>query len=476
MKKKTLLISLVVFIILLLGFGSFFVCKNYFTQKSKEQTNTQVKSKILKLDLEKEATHLSQVAGTKGVYWMRGMPIIWNDVEKEKGEYNWEVTDGHFLKGYFKGNDNTDETYHLAMIWPYVNWDQKACHSGEKYKATGHLKESGEDLLMGSPCDMSAYSDFLSKVVERYDGDGNDDMPGLETPVKYWEIMNEPEMQGGSTGGAGEDLKFFVGSSEEYLQILKTSYEAIKKADPKAKVAHAGMAGMQQNFQDFWNPVFSNGGGNYFDITNIHTISTDEKREDLYVLKFKRYLEKFNIKNKPIWITEVQFGSLMDKPKDVKSFEKLLVKASVFSLAMGADKLFYIENWSMWDNKELLIPLKDDKDKDKKEPPKIDLTKNSTHKVYLNLVNKINRFEKIEALKEKYHENSFDHDGATSEIGHYKFINKDKVIYVLWGKNSAVVSEITGELKVTDIYGVSKEINSSELEISDEPIFVELIK
>ena len=29
-------------------------------------------------------------------------------------------------------------------------------------------------------------------MVERYDGDGVDDMPGLEIPVKHWEIDNEP--------------------------------------------------------------------------------------------------------------------------------------------------------------------------------------------------------------------------------------------------------------------------------------------
>nr|NIM47597.1 hypothetical protein [Candidatus Aenigmarchaeota archaeon] len=466
MKKKILIILLIILGVSVLGIGGFFIYKNYFSKKTEETTSSQVRTEALKLDPQKEATHLSKVMGTEGVYWMRGFPVVWNNIERKKGKFDWSSTDIG-IQGkddYFSG-----DVYHIAMIWPYANWDQDACHQGEKYEATGHLKESDENLKMGAPCDMQAYANFLEKVVERYDGDGTNDMPGLSIPIKYWEIMNEPSMQGGSIGGAGEDLKFFVGTSQEYFEILKTSYETIKKADPEAKVAHAGMAGMQQNFQDFWGPVFAAGAGNYFDIANIHTISTDERREDLYVIKFKRYLEKYGIKNKPIWITEVQFGDLMEKPDDLKSFEKLLAKASVFALAQGADKLFYIENWATWDNKEFFEPPKND-DKEKKEPkPKIDLTDNSTHKVYLNLVDKINHFDKIEVLQEKYEESPGDHDGTTCTIGHYKFISGSKAIYVLWGKDSAVSPEISGKLKVTDIYGNVSEIDATSLILSDEP-------
>lgn len=474
MKTKILIILLVILGILFLGGGGF-IYRNYFAKKDDEpkssQKHSQSEVKLLKLDPEKEATHLSKVMGTQDVYWMRGFSFVWNDIEKEKGKFDWLSAD-EGLQG--KGGYFSDNTYHLAMIWPYANWDQDTCHQGEKYKATGHLKESGKDLKMGVPCDMNAYARFLEKVVERYDGDGKDDMPGLKVPIKYWEIMNEPEMQGGSVGGAGEDLKFFVGASHEYLEILKTSYGVIKKADSEAKVAHAGMAGMQENFQDFWDPVFAGGGGNYFDIANIHTISTDKQREDLFVIKFKKYLEKYGIKDKPIWITEAQFGQLQDKPKNIGEFDKLIARASVFSLAQGADKLFFIENWVFWDNKEMFEPPKEDNEdkKDKKEPPKIDLSNNSTHKVYLNLVDKINSFDKIETVQEKFTEGKRDNEGATSQVGQYKFTNGSRVIYVLWG-NSELPDEISGKVKVTDIYGDSQETDAKNIILSDSPIFVE---
>ena len=66
-------------------------------------------------------------------------------------------------------------------------------------------------------------------AVERYDGDGLDDMPDLKYPVRHWEIGTEPDMQSPSH-------TLFQGNSEAYLNLLKLSYSTIKAADPNAVV------------------------------------------------------------------------------------------------------------------------------------------------------------------------------------------------------------------------------------------------
>src|SRR4030066_977986 len=118
--KKPLVILAVVAVLVVLGVGGFFAYKNYF---SKETTVS--KSQPVQLDPEKEATHLSKVAGTAGVYWMRGMPIVWNNIEKKQGEFDWTSVDDAIIggkDGYFAA-----DVYHIAMIWPYANWDQETC-------------------------------------------------------------------------------------------------------------------------------------------------------------------------------------------------------------------------------------------------------------------------------------------------------------------------------------------------------------
>ena len=161
---------------------------------------------------------------------------------------------------------------------------------------------------------------------------------------------------------------------------------------------------------------------------------------------------------------------MQEKPEKIKEFDKLVARSSVFALAQGADKLFFIENWTTWDSEDSFKPPEE---KEKKgPPPKIDLSGSSTHQVYLNLVDKINNFEKVEKIEEKYTVGKEDWQGATSQLGQYKFINGDEVVYVLWGE-AQVPSEISGKIKVTDIYGKSEVIDSKELSLTDSPIFVE---
>lgn len=498
MKKVVIIVSIVLLIFLIAGsaYLIYYITQQdiekpeegeyeeKITEKAEELFDDKEEKKEIKLDPKKEATHLSKVMNTKDAYWMRGADLVWNEIEKKEGKFDWEFMDEMIKRSSSK---SSGETYHLSIIWPYTNWDQDVCHKEDKYLATGHLKRGGEDLKMGAPCDMEAYANFVEKAVERYDGDGIDDMPDLKVPIKYWEIINEPSMQGGSLGGAGEDLKFFVGTSEEYLETLKTSYKSIKKADPKAKVLHAGMAGMMDEFLEFWDPIFEAGAGDYFDIANMHTISTLETREDLFMIKYKEYLKKYGLQDKPIWLTEVEFHGLMEKPDDIGAFERLLVRASVFALAQGADKLFYIENWLFWDNEgpgivieekpEGDIMKEEEKEKEmEKEKDKFgndeELLDSSTHKVYLNLIDKINEFDKIETIKEEYVENEHMGDGATSKIGQYKFISGENEIYVLWGQ-SDLPEELSGAVTVTNIYGESSKKSVEDIILSDEPVFVE---
>lgn len=77
----------------------------------------------------------------------------------------------------------------------------------------------------GMPANLERWTDFVTRVIERYDGDGRDDMPGLRYPVRYWMIMNEPFYP-----------RYWAGTIEEYLQAYLAARAAIKTADPEARV------------------------------------------------------------------------------------------------------------------------------------------------------------------------------------------------------------------------------------------------
>ena len=299
-------------------------------------------------------------------------------------------------------------------------------------------------IKVGKPCNMADYRDFIKKFVERYDGDGIEDMPGLRYPVKYWEIMNEPGLQGRDPS----ELKFFHGTPEEYLEILKASYSAIKEADPEAKVVMGGMAGMHGQFVEFWEPIIDE-AGSYFDIANIHSIDTDERREDLFVLKFKRFLKKHGVE-KPIWVTEAQFGPLEFEQEKRKLGEeemnRLLVRATVLSLALGAEKIFFVsDNWYK-----------------------------STFSAYETLAEKLNRFHSVEVVEQRYVENREEDAGVTSSYGCYRFRAENKTIYVAWGEGR-LSQCVEGRVKVMDIYGNERAADAGEVVLAGVPIYAEVL-
>ena len=217
--------------------------------------------------------------------WVRPHPgpFIWNHIEQEKGKFIWEEVDKYVV--YAQEHNQTI----LATIWPHANWEQKSC---KRKKAKSPFGKRFTKYL-SKPCSMDEYKNFLIKLVDRYDGDGLNDMPGLTKPIKYWDVMNEPEFK-----------MFFKGSKEDFVEIFNFSSKVIKEKQPDAVIVMAGAAGMFPESKKYWKVVLPKIKDN-FDIANIHHISGPDGQCDkqLWVDEFAALLKKADV-DKPIWITE----------------------------------------------------------------------------------------------------------------------------------------------------------------------------
>ncbi len=85
---------------------------------------------------------------------------------------------------------------------------------------------------------LAAYGDFVQCVVERYDGDGLNDLPGLLRPILDYEIESE----------AGVEI-FWQGAPEEYLALLQLAHDRIGAANPSTRVIASGV-GIPELFDD----------------------------------------------------------------------------------------------------------------------------------------------------------------------------------------------------------------------------------
>ena len=217
--------------------------------------------------------------------WVRPHPgpFIWNHIEKEKGNFTWDDVDKYVV--YSQEHNQTI----LATIWPHANWEQKSC---KRKKARSPFGKRFTKYL-SKPCSMEDYKTFLLKLVDRYDGDGNNDMPGLTKPIKHWDIMNEPEFK-----------MFFKGSKEDFVETFNFSSKVIKEKQKDAVIVMAGAAGMFPENKKYWKSVLPKIKDN-FDIANIHHISTPDGKcdKELWVDEFATLLKSLNI-SKPIWVTE----------------------------------------------------------------------------------------------------------------------------------------------------------------------------
>ena len=261
----------------------------------------------------------------KGIKFARPHPgpFSWEFIEETENEFDFSETD-KWVKAAQKEN-----IFLIATIFPYNEWDQISCHgeteclvsSKDHFYSSTFNKGHSIPNHRCKPCSDKKYENFLLKLVERYDGDGIDDMPGLELPILYYEISNEPELD-------FEELIFFKGSKQEFLDMTKLGYETVKLACENCQVLHGGAAGSEKTLE-YWGELFEMGIGDYFDIANIHFIGFGDK-PTLNVAEYKKLLDENGI-DKPIWVTEAEL-------KKEDNYSKILED----SINTGAEKIFLV--------------------------------------------------------------------------------------------------------------------------------------
>jgi len=92
--------------------------------------------------------------------------------------------------------------------------------------ASVHVGWFGKQNPTPKPQFRKAYKEWVGAVVERYDNDGMDDMPGLLAPVRYYEI-------------GSEFSSYEPEPVDDYIDMLTIAYAAAKSAYPGSIVTHA---------------------------------------------------------------------------------------------------------------------------------------------------------------------------------------------------------------------------------------------
>lgn len=222
-------------------------------------------------------------------------------------------------------NNTTPDNFNWAPIDEILAPAIEGCHHIIGTHADAPAWAASEP---GGPINRTSLSElvqYMSALVERYDGDGINDAPGSPI-VDYWEMYNEPDISQelpGDGGGWGE-------YGTQYAQMLAAVYPAIKAANPNAKVLFGGIAyinfldeGPQGMFvRSFLDDVLAAGGGNYFDYMNFHSYGEMPTWEAPAMLnrlaKMREILAEYGL-TKPYVITETGWYSNLNSNQEIQA-------------------------------------------------------------------------------------------------------------------------------------------------------------
>lgn len=227
-------------------------------------------------------------AANIGVVWDRG-PVYayWFIVQPDLGDTEYDFS------SYDRDWCNVPSDFHVLMnIAPQGPRDEGRCLPGSYL-----------------PVDTDQYVDFVEAFVERYDGDGVDDLPELANPIRYWQVGNEPNDT----------------ALTDFAELQQMTYDAIKEACPEAVVLVGGATGFPDGyvagFDTRYAPIIQELAGSAIDAFDFHLYGCAtgdyrllDSRTSEDVLDHIRSTLSSNgfSADLPIWITEM--GSYSGQP------------------------------------------------------------------------------------------------------------------------------------------------------------------
>ena len=247
-----------------------------------------------------------------GLKWGRAHYLIWAMVQPTKEAVDKEIydwSDADSVLGSYPEGFNVVEN---ILAFP-AQRDER----GERLENFSFPNKEAE----------KDYIRFVQRGVERYDGDGKDDMPGLKNPIKYWQVENEPDLK------AKKDW-------DGYANLLKITYEGVKSVCADCRVLIGGMGGEIRGLKEFFEPAVKKLGGQYFNIFDYHCYSNKNDWEKCGRLaeEIKKSFPNYDFE---IWLTETGTwsGSLaypLGQPSQTeKDQAESIIKFYIYPLSKG---------------------------------------------------------------------------------------------------------------------------------------------
>jgi polysaccharide biosynthesis protein PslG len=265
------------------------------------------------------------------------LSINWKVIEPQPGSFNWSHIDSQ-VNGLAQN----------GMSPVFVFWGAPEWATGSSNAAVPPLKGSA----------LQAWKAFVKTAVKRYKKGGvfwksHPTVP--EKPAKTWQIWNEPNLAK-YFAKKGSPSRLAPHAPKAYAKFVKASDKSVHKADKHATLILAGLSsganskGLKpEKFIKKFLKVKK--VTKHFDAAALHPYAPNIKSYESRINKFRKALKKGGAKKKPLWLTEVGWGSAKNGQglnKGKAGQAKLLKKS--FKTTLEKRKKWKIEHlyWFDW--------------------------------------------------------------------------------------------------------------------------------
>jgi hypothetical protein len=223
------------------------------------------------------AVDLGLMQGTVGTL---RIPVFWSECEPAPGEYDFEALDDEIAA----------VAAHGIRFQPVVYGTPAWLAPDQALPPLGH--------------GGAAWASFLRALVERY-GHGGEFWSGRERrqPIRIWQIWNEPNF-----------TSFWRPRPDPvgYARLLRLSSRTIRAADPRARIALAGVAPVGRGLPTwvFLRRLFEvSGVRNDFDFVALHPYAASLPRLEEQVRRVRAVMRDAGLGTYPLLLTEVGVAS-----------------------------------------------------------------------------------------------------------------------------------------------------------------------
>jgi len=247
-----------------------------------------------------------------GVKWSRqNTLLIWGLVEPESGKgYNWQAKGGEEVveNAYKYGGSD----FNLVLVID-----------------PGRKSLSGRPTVVMNREDEKHFKDFVKAAVRKY-GD----------KVKYWQAFNEP---------FPGQWRAFGGTPKSYIQFLRAMSEAVKEADPGAKIVLGSVIADGNSLSgDLITVINQLNGEKLFDVVDMHYWNYAKDYKLNAAKEMRSLLDSHGCKDVEIW--SMEHGTYVNQPtkggakieyQSEKDQAISLIKRYAYNLANNVNKIFW---------------------------------------------------------------------------------------------------------------------------------------